>query len=312
MKTTIIRALSLSLLLCAAFAGGNNSALAQSQQAAVVQLQQAPAGVQEKTATIYGTKIRYLEAGSGPAVVLLHGLGGDASNWQANISALAAKHHVFVPDQIGFGKSDKPFINYRVGTLVDYLSALYKEWKIDRATVVGNSLGGFTAAAFALAHPQKVDKIVLVDAAGFAAPKDTDPRIYNILNPATREGVRQVMSLVFYNKQLYTSDAAVDAFFTRKMQAGDGYTIRAFTESILRGEDMLDGKLDAIKQPTLIIWGREDGLTPLAMGERFHKEIKGSQLVVFDKCGHVPQMEKAAEFNATLLKFLEGGTSAGK
>ena len=312
MKSTLMRALSLSLLLFIAIAAGSLSASAQSQSAAAMQMQQVPAGVQDKTATIYGMKIRYLEAGSGPAVVLLHGLGGDSSNWQANITALAAKYHVFVPDQIGFGKSDKPFINYRVGTLVDFLNALYKEWKIERAAVVGNSLGGFTALAFALAHPEKVDKIVLVDAAGYSVPKDVDPRLFNALNPATREGVRQVMSVIFYNKQLFANDAAVDAFFTRKLQTGDGYTVRAFTESILRNEDVIDGKLDAIKQPTLIIWGREDGLTPLALGERFNKEIKGSQLFVIDKCGHVPQLEKSAEFNAALLKFLEGGNIASK
>jgi len=309
MKATLIRSLLLSLLL-ATFAVCGQTALAQSRPG--VSMQQAPAGVQDKTATVYGLKIHYLEAGNGPAVVLLHGLGGDSSNWQSNITALAAKYHVFVPDQVGFGKSDKPFINYRVGTLVDFLNALYKEWKIERASVVGNSLGGFTALAFALAHPEKVDKIVLVDAAGYAVPKETDPRLFNALNPSTRDGVRQVMSVIFYNKQLFANDAAVDAFYTHKMLAGDGYTVRAFTESILRNEDVVDGKLDAIKQPTLIIWGREDGLTPLALGERFNKEIKGSQIFIIDKCGHVPQMEKAAEFNAALLKFLEGGTMASK
>lgn len=309
MKATLVRSLWLSLLL-ATFAVCGHTALAQSQPG--VSMQQAPAGVQDKTATVYGLKVRYLEAGSGPAVVLLHGLGGDSSNWQANITALAAKYHVFVPDQVGFGKSDKPFINYRVGTLVDFLNALYKEWRIERASVVGNSLGGFTALAFALTHPEKVDKLVLVDAAGYAVPKETDPRLFNALNPSTRDGVRQVLSTIFYNKQLFAGDAAVDAFYTHKMLAGDGYTVRAFTESILRNEDVVDGKLDAIKQPTLIIWGREDGLTPLALGERFNKDIKGSQIFIIDKCGHVPQMEKAAEFNAALLKFLEGGTLASK
>ena len=296
--------LLLALLLFATFAPG---AAAQTPASA-------PAAVADKTATIYGAKIRYLEAGAAnsPAVILLHGLGADSSSWSSTIAPLAARYRVIVPDQIGFGKSDKPFLNYRVGTLVDFLAGLMKELKIERASLVGNSLGGFTATAFALAYPDKVDKLVLVDAAGFAVPKDTDPRLFNALNPSTREGVKQVMSLIFYNKQLYASDAAADLMFTRKMQAGDGYTVRAFTESILRGEDVLDGKLDKVKQPTLIIWGREDLLTPLAMGERFHKEIKGSHLFILEKCGHVPQVEKAAEFNAVLAKFLESGNLASK
>jgi len=77
-------------------------------------------------------------------------------------------------------------------------------------------------------------------------------------------------------------------------------------ESIKRDEDFLNGKLGAIKQPTLIVWGKQDGLLPLADAERFDKEIPNSELVVFDRCGHAPQIEKALEFNAAVLKFLEG------
>jgi pimeloyl-ACP methyl ester carboxylesterase len=267
--------------------------------------------VADKTATVYGVKIHYQEAGSGPAVILLHGLGGDVSNWAQTIGPLSQKYRVIVPDQIGFGRSDKPMINYRVGTLVDFLDGFYKELKLERASLVGNSLGGWTAAAYALAHPEKVERLVLVDAAGFAITGDVDPRILNGLNPSTRDAVKQVMSLVFYNKQIYASDAAVDLLFTRKMTAGDSYTIQRFIDSITRGEDVLDNRLGAVKQPTLIIWGREDGLTPIAMGERFKKEIAGSELVVLEKCGHVPQLEKAAEFNAALVKFL-GGETANK
>jgi triacylglycerol lipase len=271
--------------------------LAQAQQAA------------QKTATVYGAKIHYLEAGSGPAVILLHGLGGSSSNWASTIGPLSQKYRVIVPDQIGFGRSDKPFINYRVGTLVDFLNGLYKELGIERASLVGNSLGGFTAAAFALAYPQKVDRLVLVDAAGFAMPKETDPRTLNALNPSTREGVKQILSLIFYNKAMFANDAVVDTFYAQKIATGDGYTIQRFIDSIVHGEDVLDGKLGALKHPTLIIWGREDALTPLAMGERFKKEISNSELLIIEKCGHVPQMEKANEFNAALMKFLGGSSN---
>jgi 2-hydroxy-6-oxonona-2,4-dienedioate hydrolase len=267
------------------------------------------AAVADKWATVYGIKIHYLEAGSGPAVILLHGLGGDASNWAQNIGPLSQKYRVIVPDQIGFGKSEKPLINYRVATLVDFLDGLYKQLGITKASLVGNSLGGWTVAAYALAHPEKVDRLVLVDAAGFALTGDLDPRVLNALNPSTRDAVKQVMELIFYNKQMFASEAAVDALFARKMAAGDGYTIQRFIDSIAHGEDVLDKKLAAVKQPTLIVWGREDGLTPLAIGERFNKEIAGSQMLIIDKCGHVPQLEKSADFNAALMKFLSGGVT---
>jgi pimeloyl-ACP methyl ester carboxylesterase len=259
----------------------------------------------DKTATVYGAKIHYLEAGSGPVVILLHGLGADYSSWAPTIAPLAAKFRVIAPDQIGFGRSDKPMLNYRIATLVDFLDAFMKQLGIERASLVGNSLGGFTAAAYALAHPEKVDRLVLVDAAGFSLPKDFDPRTLGALNPSTREQAKTILSLVFYNKQ-FTSDAAADMMLTRRVQANDGYTVQRFIDSIARGEDILDGKLGGIKQPTLIAWGREDQLTPMWMAERFKKEIGGSELLVFEKCGHVPQLEKSAEFNAAVMKFLSG------
>lgn len=258
----------------------------------------------DKYATVFGQKIHYVEAGSGPVVILVHGLGGDATNWAPTIGPLSQKYRVIVLDQIGFGKSDKPLINYRVGTLVDFLDGFYKQLGITRASLVGNSLGGWTVAAYALAHPDKVDRLVLVDAAGFAVTGDVDPKILNGLNPSTRDSVKQLLPLVFHNTQMFASDAAIDAFFTRRMTTGDGYTIQRFIDSIVRGEDVLDNKLSAVKQKTLIVWGREDGLTPLAMGERFKKEIPGSELFIIEKCGHVPQLEKAADFNAALMKFL--------
>jgi pimeloyl-ACP methyl ester carboxylesterase len=210
--------------------------------------------VADKYTTVFGAKIHYLEAGSGP--------------------------------------------------LVDFLDGFYKQLGIQKATLVGNSLGGFTSAAFALAHPEKVDKLVLVDAAGFTVTGDIDPRVLNGLNPSTRQQAKDLIGLIFYNKEPYSSDAAVDAFLASRVTGGDGYTIQRFIDSIGHNEDMLDGKLGAIKHPTLIIWGREDGLTQLAMGQRFNKEIAGSQMLIIEKCGHVPQLEKASEFNAGLMKFL--------
>ena len=100
------------------------------------------AAVADKWATVFGAKIHYLEAGSGPVVILLHGLGGSTANWAPTIAPLAQKYRVIVPDQIGFGKSDKPMLNYRVNTLVDFLDGFYKQVGVQKATVVGNSLGG--------------------------------------------------------------------------------------------------------------------------------------------------------------------------
>ena len=256
-----------------------------------------------KETTVFGQKIHYVEAGSGPNVILLHGLGGSTQAWQFNIGPLAEKFHVYVPDQIGFGKSDKPLVMYRIRTYVDFLDQFCKQLKIERATLVGNSMGGWIAAAFTAAFPDRVDKLVLVDAAGYAPPKELDMRTLFALNPTTREGMKVLTAKVFYNKAFQT-DAVIDMAIAARLAAGDGFTIKSITESIIRGEDFLDDTVKTIKRPTLIVWGREDGLVPLAEGERLHKDIAGSKLVVFDQCGHVPNFEKPGEFNAAVIKFL--------
>jgi pimeloyl-ACP methyl ester carboxylesterase len=257
-----------------------------------------------KEILVFGQKIHYLEAGTGPTVILLHGLGGSTQVWQFNIAALAERYHVVVPDQIGFGKSDKPLVNYRIRTYVDFLDQFCKQLRIDRATLVGNSMGGWIAAMFTASFPDRVDKLVLVDAAGYAPRKDLDTRTFFGLNPTTREGMKVLVAKVFYNKAFQT-DAAIDQAIAARLAAGDGYTINSITESIIRGEDFLDDVVKTIKRPTLIIWGRQDGLVPLPEGERFNKDIAGSKMIVFDECGHVPNVEKPAEFNAAVLKFLE-------
>lgn len=270
---------------------------------------------ESKNVEIFGQKIHYLEAGStsNPAVILLHGLGGDTSNWALTIPALASKYHVYIPDQVGFGKSDKPITNYRVAMLVEFLDVFCKKLGIQKAALVGNSLGGWTAAAFAIAHPEKVDKLVLVDAAGYTPKRWGGPEITKealaALNPSTTEDFKRLFGLILYNKAMLT-DQFVEQALTNKLKRGDGYTINSFIESVLRGEDYLDGKTQKIKAPTLVLWGKDDGLTPLGIGKAFAEDIRGAQLVAIDKCGHVPQMEKAAEFNAALLKFLGAGHTA--
>jgi pimeloyl-ACP methyl ester carboxylesterase len=270
---------------------------------ASVSAQTAP---QEKSANVFGAKIYYQEAGDAtkPKVILLHGLGADTASWFLNVAALSAKYHVIVPDQIGFGKSDKPLLKYRVATYVDFLDKFMAELKIEKATLVGNSLGGWVAAWTAIKYPNRVEKIVLVDAAGLK-PETVDLQLIYSLNFSTREEIRALSKLVFYNQSFVDNETFIEQSMRKRVLAGDGYTINSLIESIRRDEDFLDGQLAKIQKPTLIIWGKQDGLLKLADGERFNKEINGSQLVVFDQCGHVPQVEKAAEFNAAVLKFLE-------
>lgn len=259
----------------------------------------------EKSVSVFGAKINYIEAGdpAKPKVILLHGLGGNATNWAFNVPALAQNYHVIALDQVGFGKSDRLMIKYRVATYVDFLDKFMAELKIDKASLVGNSLGGWVAALTAIKYPNRVEKIVLADAAGLKPAEIDLAQIYS-LNYSTRDEVRQLLKLVFFNQAIFGSELMVEQSMAVRVTANDGYTINSLIESIKRNEDFLNGRLGEIKKPTLIVWGKQDGLLKLADGEQFKREIAGSELVVFDQCGHVPMVEKAADFNKAVLTFL--------
>ena len=265
----------------------------------------AMAQAQEKSVTVFSAKINYLEAGdpSKPKVILLHGLGGNATNWAFNMPALAANYHVIAIDQLGFGKSDRAMIKYRVATYVDFLDKFMSELKIEKASLVGNSLGGWVAALTAIKYPNRVEKIVLADAAGLKPPDIDLAQIYS-LNYSTRDEVRLLVKLVFYNQAIFGSEAMIEQSMAVRVAANDGYTINSLIESIKRNEDFLNGRLGEIKKPTLIVWGKQDGLLKVTDADEFKRGIAGSELIVFDQCGHVPMVEKAADFNKAVLAFL--------
>jgi pimeloyl-ACP methyl ester carboxylesterase len=263
----------------------------------------------DKVITIYGAKIHYLEAGSGAPVILIHGLADDASIWDLVIPTLSAKFRVVALDQIGFGRSDKPLLNYRVSTFVDFLDGFMTELKIERASLIGSSLGGWIAAAYALAHPERIERLVLSDAAGYAAlAKTMDPRALSALRLASREDIRYLGPLTFHDKRFYQD---VDLAFKQRVTAGDSYTVSQLLDSMLRGDDVLDNRLHAINRPTLVIWGREDKLIQLSFGERLHQEITNSRLRIIDNCGHMPQLECPDEFANAVLQFLNNPRLAG-
>ena len=260
---------------------------------------------QEKSITVFGAKINYIEAGDAtkPKVIFLHGLGGSIANWSLNTAPIAQSYHVIALDQVGFGKSDKPALKYRLGTYADFLDKFMAELKIEKASLVGNSMGGWVAGLMAIKYPSRVEKLVLADAAGIVPASFSEAQVYQ-LNNSTRDEIRANMKLIFANPMFQNNEALVDQFMTARVTAGDGGTINLLIESIKRREDLLNDRLGEIKKPTLIIWGKQDGLLPVADAYTFNKGIAGSELQIFDQCGHVPQFEKAADFNKAVLAFL--------
>lgn len=269
---------------------------------AAVSFAQAPA---EKSVTVFGAKIHYVEAGdtAKPKVILLHGLGGNTTNWATNIVPLSEKYHVIVLDQVGFGRSDKPALKYRIATFVDFLDKFMSELKIEKASLVGNSMGGWVAGLMAINYPNRVEKIVLADAAGLV-PDVFDPKDMYQLNNSTRAEIRDNMKRIFATPALQNNELLVDQFLTTRVTLNDGGTINSIIDSINRKEDFLNGRLGEIKKPTLVIWGKQDGLLPVADAHAFNKGIAGSEIIIFDNCGHVPQFERSADFNKSVIEFL--------
>ncbi|HEY6943757.1 MAG TPA: alpha/beta hydrolase [Candidatus Acidoferrum sp.] len=265
----------------------------------------------DKTIAVFGQAIHYWDVGSGPVVVLVHGLGSRKEDWLPVLEPLGQKYRLLVPDQIGFGKSDKPLLDYSVQTYVDFLNEFLRQLKVEKASLVGESLGGWISALYAVelgdgAHLIPVDKLVLVDAAGLKQ----DTPIPN-LNPSSLAAMRGVMEAVFFDTS-WLNEEALRRIFTDKLSVHDGYTVRSLLANPMLAAERLDDRLGKIKTTTLIVWGKQDKLLPIAAGERYAAGIAGAKLVSFDKCGHVPPIEKTDEFVAAVTAFLGGGVATAR
>jgi pimeloyl-ACP methyl ester carboxylesterase len=154
------------------------------------------------------------------------------------------------------------------------------------------------------AHLIPVEKLVLVDAAGLKQDKPIPD-----LNPSSLAAMRGLMEAVFYDTSWLNEDA-LRKIFTDKLAAHDGYTVRSLLGNPALGTERLDDRLTSIKVPTLVAWGKQDKLLPIGAGERYAAGIAGAKLVSFEKCGHVPPIEKTEEFVTAVAAFLGSGATA--
>ncbi|MGA7340254.1 MAG: alpha/beta hydrolase [Terracidiphilus sp.] len=264
-----------------------------------------------KSVRVFGETIVYYDTGTGPAVVLVHGFASQARfDWGNVIVPLARHHRVIALDQIGFGRSDKPMIDYSVQTFVDFLGEFLRTLKIQEYTLAGESLGGWIVAlytiealgpenrgAYALPRPER---LILEDAAGLA-PLKAAPGGAPVAG--TLEDARGV-AIVFHDKARVTEEF-VRAQWAMKMQANDGFTERSFRSSPKLASEVVGGRLAAITIPTLVVWGGNDELVSLENGRGYAAGIKGARLVIVPECGHAASVEKPREFLAAVEGFLE-------
>lgn len=273
------------------------------------------------TAIVFGQRIRYVDTGAGPVVVLLHGLGSSAAgDWGRVIIPLSSSHRVIAPDQLGFGQSDKPVIDYRIQTWVDSLGEFLRQKAISHFTLVGESLGGWVAAQYAIqslgagrpgsefALP-KPDRLILCDAAGFSRRGTGEAQ--GPMDTSTLEGCRRLLTAIFFDPAWHT-DAAVRAFYERSLAKGDGYTVHSIMTNPAAALDEVDGKLGAIRIPTLVVWGAHDALVPLDDGRRYAAEIPGARLAVVPNAGHAACVETPSAFLSLVIPFLDTAQPKGE
>jgi pimeloyl-ACP methyl ester carboxylesterase len=264
---------------------------------------------------VVGARTNYVEMGEGPPLLLVHGLSGCWQNWLENIPHFARTHRVVALDLPGFGSSPMPPWELTIPAYGRFVRDFCERAGIGRCSIVGNSMGGFIVTEVAITEPERVDDLTLVSAAGItwararrepaemaarvgraAAPLMLRFELSAIRRPRFR---RQAFAGVFHDPNALRRELlwenVVPAFqspgYFDAMRNLVGYDIRH--------------RLEEIGVPTLVVWGRNDRVVPVPAALSYRERIgDNAQLVIFDECGHVPQMERPVRFNRLLEAFL--------
>jgi len=245
-------------------------------------------------------------------IVLVHGTSASLHTWQGWTVALRDQRRIIRMDLPAFGLTGpRPDGDYRIEAYVAFIARLLDTLGVERCVIAGNSLGGHIAWRFAADHPKRVEKLILVDAAGYPFASTSVPIGFRIARtPLLRELAANVLprfvleeslKSVYGDPALVTPDL-VDRYFQLALRAGNRRALGARLATMVPGEDA--DRIRSVRAPTLILWGGRDKLIPPANAERFRNDIAGSKLVMFDALGHVPQEENARQTVAAVKTFL--------
>jgi len=259
-------------------------------------------------------RVRVAESGSGPTLLLLHGVFLDNTTWNGVRATLAERYRVVTPDLPGFGASEKPHPSrfaYAVESFAEVVADLYAGLELGRATLVGHCLGGAVAITLAARHPELVSELVLVDA--LCEP----PRLgaYGRLGLLPGVGgfvLRQLWNrrifAAFFREQLLAREGAVEpASIAAYYAAFDEPAARTSAHESLRALSdtrQLETRAAGLRLPTLVAWGSFDRVVPASVARKLARSIKDARLELLD-AGHVPQEERPSEFGHVLLRFLD-------
>ena len=279
----------------------------------VMKLSQTP---QDRYIQVGGINTRYWMLGDGETtVLLLHGLGSCVETWKYTIGALAPYHRVYAVDLVGSGRSDKPPASYSLTYQAQFLKAFMDTVGIDRARLIGNSMGGGVALQFALLFPAQVEKLVLANSLGLGKEIALTLRIASLPFPSlllrpSRPSTAIALKQCVYDSSVITDDW-VEFFFQIAMLPGIQKALHMQIQANInfwgvcpKVYGSIVAQLATINAPTLIIWGQQDHVLPVAHAQVAAELLPNTKLEIFDSCGHWPQVERAEDFNTLTREFL--------
>jgi 2-hydroxy-6-oxonona-2,4-dienedioate hydrolase len=239
-------------------------------------------------------KFRFIEEGIGEPLILLHGLFGELSNFKDQIGYFSRHYRVVLPL---LPLLDLDLLHTTVGGLEKYVHKFIETRGYENIHLLGNSLGGHVALLHTLKHPDRIKSLILTGSSGLfeSGMGDSYPK------RGDYEYIKKKSALTFYDPAMATKEL-VDEVYAITSNRMNVVKIIALAKSAIRNN--LGEEISQIQQPTLLIWGNNDTVTPPFVGQEFHKLIPNSELHFIDKCGHAPMMEVPGEFNQILEKFL--------
>jgi pimeloyl-ACP methyl ester carboxylesterase len=270
---------------------------------AYVYVQEKFDGIENHNINVDSYRMHYLAMGpaNGSPVLLVHGLGGRAEDWW-NVAPVMAKagFRVYMPDLIGFGRSQQPAdfsysVHDQASVLVDFMNTL----GIKQADVAGWSMGGWIVQLLASDHPERVRRLIIIDSVGLNIQPSWNT---NLFVPTSYQQLAELDAL------LTPHPSAIPPFIARdylRLFRRNGWVIKRAIAAMLNGQNVTDNLLPQLKMPVLLIWGSLDQIAPLSQAQIMHRLVPQSQLLVVPGCGHMVPLQCSGEMDPTVLKFIQ-------
>ena len=265
-----------------------------------------PATVTHHDVIVYGQNIHYAEAGSGPPLILLHGLWGGLNEWEPIIDALGQSHRVIVMDFIGFHGSAKPAVQYHNALLSQFLAGFINALDLDDVTLMGHAMGANTATYTAVHHAENLRALILVDGAGYRSPdRDLSKpmsegmiRFRRVATGSSLLSTRGLLERRVEDNSIVTDEWVKEAFGLWVNSA------RAIGDMMTDGGDVTEEEMRLIDLPVLIAWGAEDKVFSADNADRLNADIKQTEVHIIEGSGHLPQIEQTDAFLEAVIPFL--------